>query len=758
MCTEALTPRWGVVLLAVAVLTTGCVTLAPPGGSGAHGPRAFSSSPPLASAKAGEPERFHRWRSARDLADTLAVSDEMAPRVVASGGTVPQEPVTCGGQAVPSGWPDFFSGREALLAPFLTCTSPAGFVALQQRVDMPRLLEALDDWGAVRLGTLGPVREDATHLLQRKRAAFLVSATERYGPFHAEVFALFVLHSAHDDEVDAVLRLLAKDKQLGQTLALMPAVRQELEERGLSLSHYPERAEQSGDVLRGLGRAARDALSTSQTVEGPRYMEMTGRWEQLPPPYQQAAHEVERALALRHFSAGSVALGTFDAMTFGVPLGFYYLVAGTGQGASSLSMGHYEQATRELAPALLLGTLYAGGKGLRAPSEARGATGAGPPPPGGLQATELRSRGLRELARQVEAKLGVDGLRELAQNIRTRREVGRFVAVGGVDAALALRQARGDVARAQALMSKANPGATGSPAARSGAKRSPGQEAPLADDAARPLLERTGVAERAGNLASLVDEGAGLTREVVEARLALVELESPGPRLPRNLAVLEKQRPSPDAPPPGAEGNPRWPEYVAYYEKRLGELERGTAAEGPLRWAPYELMRGWFDRGLAFERFMMALLEADAKLPRAERRFLGAFHEPRIHRYVGVKKPESGLRYADVLIIEEGGPAGGPPRVETFSFKSRNLSGLKYEALVAQMIADAREALGKYGGTLDIRRDSLQFLLRGGSKVPVQRVRLVYEGGQLKPKDMDALRKSLTALQEEVPGVEVLFQ
>ena len=30
---------------------------------------------------------------------------------------------------------------------------------------------------------------------------------------------LFVLHSAHDDEVDAVLRLLAGDKLLGQTLA-----------------------------------------------------------------------------------------------------------------------------------------------------------------------------------------------------------------------------------------------------------------------------------------------------------------------------------------------------------------------------------------------------------------------------------------------------------------------------------------------------------------------------------------------------------
>ncbi|MFY0576245.1 hypothetical protein ACN28S_19495 [Cystobacter fuscus] len=94
-----------------------------------------------------------------------------------------------------------------------------------------------------------------------------------------------------------------------------------------------------------------------------------------------------------------------------------------------------------------------------------------------------------------------------------------------------------------------------------------------------------------------MDEQSGLTREVLEAKLTAVELESMGPRLPTTVAELEKQRPSVEAPPPGAEGHPRWPEYVAYYEKRLGEIKQGTAREGPLRWAPYEEMRGWFARG-----------------------------------------------------------------------------------------------------------------------------------------------------------------
>jgi hypothetical protein len=128
---------------------------------------------------------------------------------------------------------------------------------------------------------------------------------------------------------------------------------------------------------------------------------------------------------------------------------------------------------------------------------------------------------------------------------------------------------------------------------------------------------------------------------------------------------------------------------------------------------------------------------------------------------VGVSKPESGLRYADVLIIEAGELTGQPRRVETLSFKSRDFSGLLPEELKAQMKADAREALRKYGETLDIRRESLHVLLREGSEVAVSRVRLVYdsgEGGGLKPRDVNELRDAVRKAKDAVPGVEVLFQ
>jgi hypothetical protein len=295
-----------------------------------------------------------------------------------------------------------------------------------------------------------------------------------------------------------------------------------------------------------------------------------------------------------------------------------------------------------------------------------------------------------------------------------------------MDAALALYEARGEVARARPLMSKARPGAAGS--------------------------------QLQGTLASLVDEGVGHTRQVVEAKLAAVELEATGPRLPTDARVLKQHRPALDAPPPEARGNPRWREYVDYYERRLGEVEQGTASKGPLKWAGYERLLGWFARGMAFERDMVRLLREDAAKPRAERRFLGDFDRPRVETQVGVSKPESGLRYADVLVLEEGELGGRPRRVETFSFKSRDLSGLDGDALRAQMSEDASEALRKYGERLDIRRDSLQRLFGEAGEVRVSRVRLIYEGAALKPTNVDALNSAVSKTKKAVPGVEVLFQ
>jgi hypothetical protein len=440
----------------------------------------------------------------------------------------------------------------------------------------------------------------------------------------------------------------------------------------------------------------------------------------LPLPYQRALTQVESALVAQAFSPGHVATGVLDELTFGVPLGFYYLAAGTGRGVSSLSRGEYEQATRELTPAALMVALYAGGKGVRA--------------------LEPRLKELRETARHLREQLGTDGLEAVARYLQADPEAALLVAEGGEAGALALAESRGNVPGARAWLSQAQ----GAP---------PGSSPPK------------GGISAPGKVAALADEAVQLPREVLDTKLLQGELEATGPRLSGDVAVLRRQLAAlREAPPAGAQGHPLWSEYVRYGQERLVELEQGTKAkrgrtvEPPLQWEGYQRMRGLVTRGLKFERAMAEVLRADAALPRAQRRFLGDFDKPRVEWYVGVWKPTSGLRFVDVLIIEEGPFSGSAPRVETISFKSRDLSGLKRPAMEAQMIADARDALKYYGETLDIRRPSLQTFLREGSDVPVRRLRLIYEGGDLKPKDIDDLNASVNKAQEKVPGVEVFFQ
>jgi len=132
-------------------------------------------------------------------------------------------------------------------------------------------------------------------------------------------------------------------------------------------------------------------------------------------------------------------------------LGFYYLAVGTGHGVYTLTQGQYEQATRELAPAALMVGLYAGGKGVRYLSETKGAAGIGE---GGvrLQVPEPRLQVLKGVVERLRERLGEDGLGQLGRLIQGRREIAVMVAAGGEPVAMAIYEARGDLARAQATV------------------------------------------------------------------------------------------------------------------------------------------------------------------------------------------------------------------------------------------------------------------------------------------------------------------
>jgi hypothetical protein len=369
------------------------------------------------------------------------------------------------------------SSSQQVLAPFLACTSPAEFIELQRQVDMARLVEQLDEWSAVQLGALGPLREGAS-LLNRKRAAFLATATREYGIARTEVFALFVIHSAFTDDLNEVLILLAHDKQLGETLGRMGAVREALRQRGLNFAGYVDRPERPSDIVRGLVSAANDALSTSELSRGTLALKYFAQKEQLPPPYRQVLDEVEREEMAAAFTPGNVLLGSFDTLTFGVPLGFYNLVAGTCHGVYALSQGQYEQGARELSAALVLVSVYAGGKAIRFLSEGSGATATQWVRVGHVTMPELGLKGLPGVAERLWERLGGEGMMQVARYLQANREAALLVYEGGEAGALALYEARGNVARAQAWLAQAKPERSSPTLSKPGAREPPGGAAP----------------------------------------------------------------------------------------------------------------------------------------------------------------------------------------------------------------------------------------------------------------------------------------
>ncbi|MBU8900983.1 hypothetical protein KRR26_35850, partial [Corallococcus sp. M34] len=173
--------------LVVALLSSGCASLpARPGQTGRGAALPFSPLfvPSLAARSAAT--GVYQGEASTSAAGTPEPAP-MGYRRVPVGNAVNKkgargsdeegEAFVCGGKALPSGWPRLDSSRE-VLAPFLACTSPAEFVAMQRGVDMPALVESLTDWDAVLLGARGPMDALASAVLSRKRAAFVVTSVE----------------------------------------------------------------------------------------------------------------------------------------------------------------------------------------------------------------------------------------------------------------------------------------------------------------------------------------------------------------------------------------------------------------------------------------------------------------------------------------------------------------------------------------------------------------------------------------------------
>ena len=255
-------------------------------------------------------------------------------------------------------------------------------------------------------------------------------------------------------------------------------------------------ASSSADVLRGWAAPPTTWRATIPAADGaavhgdvPRSASNCHRPTSRPSTRRGAGPDAE------HFAPGHVALGAFDHLTFGVPLGFYYLAAGTAHGLGTLTQGQYEQATRELAPAALLVALYAGGKGARylAPRRRAGWSAAG---------LQCRSCAWRRCGGGVERWRSGWGWRGWESWRATSAPAGK-------------RPCSWEPEESRPPWR-----CTRREATWPGRRRGLAEARPEAQPGRPRRAERLSPeAERWGGVASLVDEAAGHSAEVVEAKL-----------------------------------------------------------------------------------------------------------------------------------------------------------------------------------------------------------------------------------------------
>lgn len=276
---------------------------------------------------------------------------------------------------------DRYNRDTAVYAVFQSAAEQGQFVDLQGPLDMDAVLSAVHSWTAVRIGSLGPVTEGVAKLTE-KRVEIIRDMTNDYGLAYGQLFTAFIFDTTQDDQIKDVLRALASQRRLGDTVGKMPAIKDRLTARGINLDDFPDRPRQASDIARGLGAGISDILDSSQAAKEGRGMTLQRRIIDLPGPYAEAGQDITRKIFEEAMSPGNVALGAIDYALFGVPSGVYGLVSGTVSGVGNLISGNLEEGARQLVPALItIATLLIG----RAAGGPKGG-GAEPPPSAGPSA------------------------------------------------------------------------------------------------------------------------------------------------------------------------------------------------------------------------------------------------------------------------------------------------------------------------------------------------------------------------------------
>jgi hypothetical protein len=297
--------------------------------------------------------------------------------------------------------------------------------------------------------------------------------------------------------------------------------------------------------------------------------------------------------------------------------------------------------------------------------------------------------------------------------------------------------AQEEIVRAGTLMAGASLGRT--PAAAE-SRAATAESRALSAETRALAAESEAAGARAARLVSA--EALGLSRALsaeeasaLEARLLELEAESTGSREAftaqelRSGSLTPKPRPSALS----AEDALRWDEFEAYRQRRFHEVraqQLGTrsslSVKPPLRWEDYRQLRNHFQICYEFESKVGGILLRELELPAGSHRLLTGSRQTLLARHVGTTKTgQQGVRFPDYLAVDEATlKEGSTPRVETISVKKRNFAKMSENDVRTHVEADTRQAVGQYGGSLEVRRPGHPLY---GRSVRVSKVHLVYE-------------------------------
>jgi hypothetical protein len=247
---------------------------------------------------------------------------------------------------------------------------PASFEQLQNALGVDgfdKLLQRLDDFDAVYLGSLGPVTL-GREILTGKRVDYMLRI-RNYGAQQSQVFYTWMFSRMTNEEIDALLKQLGHEKRLKDTVFTpdMAALRLRLVARGIDLRNYSDRSWIGTDIPRGLWEGVKGIFDSTTDVRLANTLGMYNEEKKLPPEFQKELDEGIAAQTKAYYEFPEKhpveTIGwAVDAALLRIPSGTVGAAAGVGSGIASLTEGDVDDAFKDFLPALIMLLTHAAGK------------------------------------------------------------------------------------------------------------------------------------------------------------------------------------------------------------------------------------------------------------------------------------------------------------------------------------------------------------------------------------------------------------